>query len=551
MTKREPDWFKDLIIYQIYPRSFMDSDGDGIGDLKGIIGKLDYIASLGVNAVWLSPIYASPCFDNGYDISDYQAINPDYGTFEDFEALRDGCHERGIALIMDLVVNHTSHLHKWFLESRASRTGKYSDYYIWHDPVDGHEPNNWAGSFGGGSAWEWCEERGQYYLHLFSKEQPDLNWQCEAMREDVLKMMKWWGDRGVDGFRVDAISYLEKAPGFPDSPLPPLSSGFSIAMDICSNLPGTHRFINEMNRRVFTPYSMMTVGEVNCRTLQDHYDYASHSRHEFDMCIPFVPPVVEIATWSPLSMKKKIMETYEVMKDDGWWARFLSNHDKPRQVSLYGDDGKWRTRSAKMLCAIMHMLPGTPYVFQGEEIGMKNVSFASIDDYDDIDTKNFYAEKIARGATAEEALAEARLMSRDNARTPMQWTSGKNAGFSAGKPWLGVNPDHVEWNVEKEEGDNASVLAFYKAMIALRRESRAIRRGTLEFLLADDPVIYAFERKDGDEAYFLAANFSADEVRLPLDLSEYGSVVLSNTERTVLDKDTVLAPYEALILRKN
>ena len=549
MQKRKQDWFKDLVIYQIYPRSFMDSNGDGIGDLKGIISRLDYIASLGVNAIWLSPIYSSPCFDNGYDISDYQGINPDYGTFEDFEALRDGCHERGIALIMDLVVNHTSHLHPWFLASKASREGKYSDYYIWHDPVDGHEPNNWAGSFGG-SAWEWVEERGQYYLHLFSKEQPDLNWKCDALKEDIIAMIRWWGDRGVDGFRVDAISYLEKAPGFQDSPLPPLSTGFSLAMDICSNLPGTHKILNELSNRVFQPYSMMTVGEVNCRTLQDYHDYASHSRHEFDMCIPFVPPVVEIATWSPLAMKRKIIETYEVLKEDGWWARFLSNHDKPRQVSLYGDDKKYRARSAKMLCAIMHMLPGTPYVYQGEEIGMADVSYDSIDDYDDIDTRNFYSEKIATGSSPEEALAEARLISRDNARSPMQWDDSANAGFSSGHPWLGVNPDYTEWNVRKEEGDDSSVLSFYKAMIALRHGSEAIRRGSLSFDLPDDPVLYAFERTLGDESYYLVANFSDKETALPLDLSGYGSVVLSNMERTSIGKDAVLQPYEALILKK-
>ena len=549
MQKRKQDWFKDLVIYQIYPRSFMDSNGDGIGDLKGIISRLDYIASLGVNAIWLSPIYSSPCFDNGYDISDYQGINTDYGTFEDFEALRDGCHERGIALIMDLVVNHTSHLHPWFLASKASREGKYSDYYIWHDPVDGHEPNNWAGSFGG-SAWEWVEERGQYYLHLFSKEQPDLNWKCDALKEDIIAMIRWWGDRGVDGFRVDAISYLEKAPGFQDSPLPPLSTGFSLAMDICSNLPGTHKILNELSSRVFQPYSMMTVGEVNCRTLQDYHDYASHSRHEFDMCIPFVPPVVEIATWSPLAMKRKIIETYEVLKEDGWWARFLSNHDKPRQVSLYGDDKKYRARSAKMLCAIMHMLPGTPYVYQGEEIGMADVSYDSIDDYDDIDTRNFYAEKIATGSSPEEALAEARLISRDNARSPMQWDDSANAGFSSGHPWLGVNPDYTEWNVRKEEGDASSVLSFYKAMIALRHGSEAIRRGSLSFDLPDDPVLYAFERTLGDESYYLVANFSDKETALPLDLSGYGRVVLSNMERTSIGKDAVLQPYEALILKK-
>ncbi len=547
--ERKSDWFKDLIVYQIYPRSFMDSNGDGIGDLRGIISKLDYIASLGVNAIWLSPIYESPCFDNGYDISDYMAINPDYGTFEDFIAFRDGCHERGIAVIMDLVVNHTSHLHKWFLESRKSRTGKYSDYYIWKDPVDGHEPNNWAGSFGG-SAWEWVPERGQYYLHLFSKEQPDLNWNCREMREDVIKMIKWWGDQGVDGFRVDAISYLEKAPGFQDSPLPPLSTGFSLAMDICSNLPGTHSAIRELNERVFKPYSMMTVGEVNCRKLSDFHDFASQSRHEFDMCIPFVPPVVERASWSPLSKKKRIIETYNELREDGWWARFLSNHDKPRQVSLYGDAENFRVESAKMLCAITQMLPGTPYIYQGEEIGMADVRYASIDDYNDLDTKNFYNELVATGTPADKALDEARRISRDNARSPMQWSGEKEAGFTSGCPWLGVNPDYTSYNVEKEEGDPDSILSFYKSMTALRMGSVAIRRGDLRFDLEDDETLYAFERSYEDESYYLIANFSKEEREFPLDLSGYGKVVISNYGRETMEEHPVLRPYEVLILRK-
>ena len=547
--KRSKDWFKDLVIYQIYPRSFMDSNGDGIGDLKGIISRLDYIASLGVNAIWLSPIYESPCYDNGYDISDYQSIDSIYGSFDDFIAFRDGCHERGIAVIMDLVINHTSHMHKWFRASSASRTGAYSDYYIWKDPVDGHEPNNWAGSFGG-SAWEWVPERGQYYLHLFSQEQPDLNWNCREMREDVIKMIKWWGDQGVDGFRVDAISYLEKAPGFQDSPLPPLSTGFSLAMDICSNLPGTHSAIRELNERVFKPYSMMTVGEVNCRKLSDFHDFASQARHEFDMCIPFVPPVVEMASWSPLSKKKRIIETYNELREDGWWARFLSNHDKPRQVSLYGDAENFRVESAKMLCAITQMLPGTPYIYQGEEIGMADVRYASIDDYNDLDTKNFYNELVATGTPADKALDEARRISRDNARSPMQWSGEKEAGFTSGRPWLGVNPDYTSYNVEKEEGDPDSILSFYKSMTALRMGSVAIRRGDLRFDLEDDETLYAFERSYEDESYYLIANFSKEEREFPLDLSGYGKVVISNYGRETMEEHPVLRPYEVLILRK-
>ena len=545
--KRSKDWFKDLVVYQIYPRSFMDSNGDGIGDLKGIISRLDYIASLGVNAIWLSPIYESPCYDNGYDISDYQSIDPMYGTFDDFIAFRDGCHERGIAVIMDLVINHTSHMHRWFKASSASRTGEYSDYYIWKDPVDGHEPNNWASCFGG-SAWEWCPERGQYYLHLFAKEQPDLNWECEALRNEVFGMIKWWIDNGVDGFRVDAISYMEKYPGFADSPEPPMPDGYSLAMNECSNREGTHRIISCIKQSLLEPASIMSVGEVNCMKLSDYHDYASQSRHEFDMCIPFISPIVEISSWSPLSMKKNIIDTYAELKADGWWARFLSNHDKPRQVSLYGNDREYRKESAKMLASIMHMLPGTPFVFQGEELAMADIRYESIDDYDDIDTKNVYREMILSGKSEDEALDIAAAVSRDNARTPMQWTAERNAGFSEGTPWLGVNPDYKDVNVEKELDDPDSVLSFYRELIHLRRDSECIRRGNLSFQLEDDPYLFVFSRTFGDESYMVVANISNARRHCHADVPSC-DVIMSNYGRASASSDMDLEPYEAVIVK--
>ena len=545
--KRSKDWFKDLVIYQIYPRSFMDSNGDGIGDLKGIISRLDYIASLGVNAIWLSPIYESPCYDNGYDISDYQSIDPMYGTFDDFIAFRDGCHERGIAVIMDLVINHTSHMHRWFKASSASRTGEYSDYYIWKDPVDGHEPNNWASCFGG-SAWEWCPERGQYYLHLFAKEQPDLNWECEALRNEVFGMIKWWIDNGVDGFRVDAISYMEKYPGFADSPEPPMPDGYSLAMNECSNREGTHRIISCIKQSLLEPASIMSVGEVNCMKLSDYHDYASQSRHEFDMCIPFISPIVEISSWSPLSMKKNIIDTYAELKADGWWARFLSNHDKPRQVSLYGNDREYRKESAKMLASIMHMLPGTPFVFQGEELAMADIRYDSIDDYDDIDTKNVYREMILSGKSEAEALDIAAAVSRDNARTPMQWSAERNAGFSEGTPWLGVNPDYKDVNAEKEIDDPDSVLSFYRDLIHLRRGSECIRRGDLSFLLEDDPYLFVFSRNLGNESYMVIANFSDSRRHCHADVPSC-DVIMSNYGRASVSSDMDLEPYEAVIVK--
>ena len=545
--KRSKDWFKDLVIYQIYPRSFMDSNGDGIGDLKGIISRLDYIASLGVNAIWLSPIYESPCYDNGYDISDYQSIDPMYGTFDDFIAFRDGCHERGIAVIMDLVINHTSHMHRWFKASSASRTGEYSDYYIWKDPVDGHEPNNWASCFGG-SAWEWCPERGQYYLHLFAKEQPDLNWECEALRNEVFGMIKWWIDNGVDGFRVDAISYMEKYPGFADSSEPPMPDGYSLAMNECSNREGTHRIISCIKQSLLEPASIMSVGEVNCMKLSDYHDYASQSRHEFDMCIPFISPIVEISSWSPLSMKKNIIDTYAELKADGWWARFLSNHDKPRQVSLYGNDREYRKESAKMLASIMHMLPGTPFVFQGEELAMADIRYDSIDDYDDIDTKNVYREMILSGKSEAEALDIAAAVSRDNARTPMQWSAERNAGFSEGTPWLGVNPDYKDVNAEKEIDDPDSVLSFYRDLIHLRRGSECIRRGDLSFQLEDDPYLFVFSRNLGNESYMVIANFSDSRRHCHADVPSC-DVIMSNYGRASVSSDMDLEPYEAVIVK--
>ena len=525
----------------------MDSNGDGIGDLKGIISRLDYIASLGVNAIWLSPIYESPCYDNGYDISDYQSIDPMYGTFDDFIAFRDGCHERGIAVIMDLVINHTSHMHRWFKASSASRTGEYSDYYIWKDPVDGHEPNNWASCFGG-SAWEWCPERGQYYLHLFAKEQPDLNWECEALRNEVFGMIKWWIDNGVDGFRVDAISYMEKYPGFADSPEPPMPDGYSLAMNECSNREGTHRIISCIKQSLLEPASIMSVGEVNCMKLSDYHDYASQSRHEFDMCIPFISPIVEISSWSPLSMKKNIIDTYAELKADGWWARFLSNHDKPRQVSLYGNDREYRKESAKMLAAIMHMLPGTPFVFQGEELAMADIRYDSIDDYDDIDTKNVYREMILSGKSEAEALDIAAAVSRDNARTPMQWSAERNAGFSEGTPWLGVNPDYKDVNVEKELDDPDSVLSFYRELIHLRRDSECIRRGDLSFQLEDDPYLFVFSRTLGNESYMVIANFSDSRRHCHADVPSC-DVIMSNYGRASASSDMDLEPYEAVIVK--
>ena len=536
------DWYKDLVVYQIYPKSFKDSNGDGIGDLKGIISKLPYLKSLGINAIWLSPIYKSPFVDNGYDISDYMDIDPRFGSMDDFKEYLEKCHELGIYVIMDLVVNHTSNQHKWFVESSSSRDNPYSDYYIWRD-----EPNNWAASFGG-SAWTYSEKRGQYYLHLFSEGQPDLNWKSEKVQKEIFSMIDWWCRLGVDGFRVDAISYLEKA-DFSYSPNPVDVSGYALAFDINSNRPGTHSMISRIRTEIFDKYNVMSVGEVCCYDMQDHFNYCSDSRKEFNMAIPFVPPIVEIESWTPLNMKKQIKDSYEVLKNDGWWARFLSNHDKPRQVSLYGNDSIYRVQSAKMLAAITELLPGTPFIFQGEELGMTNVYYDSIEDYDDIDTKNIYHLEILKGKSEEEALRYAQSVSRDNARSPMQWSSDVNGGFSEGKPWLGVNPNYSFINAEEEEGRADSVLSFYKKLIQLRKDNNAIRRGDFEFLDEDSPVLFNYRRFDDKDEFIVISNFSDSEAECSKDISGYYPV-LKNYDKEYKDRIDQLQPYEAVVLKR-
>lgn len=399
--KHKKDWYKELVIYQIYPRSFKDGNGDGIGDLRGMIEKLDYLKELGVNAVWMSPVYASPNVDNGYDISDYFSIMEEFGSMEDWEEFQEGAHARGIAVIMDLVLNHTSDRHRWFQESKKSKDNPYSDFYIWRDPApDGGAPNGWMSVFGG-SAWEYEPERNQYYLHLFAKEQPDLNWDCEETREKIFDIIRFWNEKGVDGYRVDAISYLDKGlDGRADFQE-------KIGTVACANLEGTHRYIREMAKKTFAPGHLVSVGEVNINNEEDSRKYSSAASGEFHMAIPFVPPIVEIKTWSPEKLKEDLERDYRVLKEDGWWARFFSNHDKPRQVSLYGNDTVYWKESAKMLACYLHTLPGTPFVYQGEELGMTNVRYHSIEEYDDIDTKNYYRTMLAEGASEEEALAEA------------------------------------------------------------------------------------------------------------------------------------------------
>lgn len=547
MTEQK-DWIKDLVIYQIYPRSFYDSNGDGIGDLPGILQKLDYLEELGINALWLSPVYRSPNDDNGYDISGYQEIMEEFGTMEDWDRLRDACRKKGIRMIMDLVVNHSSDEHPWFLESRSSRENPRSDYYIWRDPVDGHEPNNWGSAFGG-SAWEYVPERGQYYFHYFSKKQPDLNWACQELRDSVIEMMNWWADKGVEGFRVDAISYLDKPRDFPDSALPPRPDGYSFP-DCLICRPGTHAYIREMNRRVFAPRNLLTVGEVAAPTVEELGNYVKTDREEFDMAIPFVLPKTEIDTWSPERLKKEIEESYQAMKEDGWWARFSSNHDKPRQVSLYGDDGEYWEVSAKFLAMFLHSLPGTPYVYQGEEIGMTNVKLPSIEDYDDPSTRDQYQQYLLSGMDPEAALAQAQLESRDNARTPMQWDGSENGGFTSGTPWLKTNPNTRDINVEAQRQDPHSVYQCYRKLIALRKQSSALSRGDLTFLETGHPKLIALTRSAAEETLLAFHNFSREEQEIPASLLEGADeILLSSYDREGGYRGPLLRPYESVMFR--
>ncbi len=507
--------------------------------------KLDYLKELGVTAVWMSPVYASPNVDNGYDISDYRQIMEEFGTMEDWERFRDGAHERGIAIIMDLVLNHSSDRHQWFRESKKSRNNPFRDYYIWRDPApDGGAPNGWLSVFGG-SAWEYVEERGQYYLHFFAKEQPDLNWDNDETREGIFDIIRFWNEKGVDGYRVDAISYLDKGlDGRAD-----MSEAFGTSS--CANLEGTHRHIKDMVKKTIKPDNLMTVGEVIIRNDQDARDYTSAASGEFDMAIAFVPPIVEIKTWSPERFKREVEENYECLKEDGWWARFLSNHDKPRQVSLYGDDKRYWKESAKMLGCYLHTLPGTPFVYQGEELGMTNYGLPSIEDYDDIDTKNYYHTMIQEGAAKEEALAQAQSVSRDNARTPMQWDESPNAGFSPSRPWLPVNPNYTQINARQQMEDPDSIFQFYQKLIVLRKENPVMVHGDFRLCGPKEGPVIAYTRSLGEETWLAVHNFSDREIWFEHEnVSEDSLVIISNYKDPKLKEGAVqLRPYETLVIR--
>ncbi|WP_067621733.1 glycoside hydrolase family 13 protein [Alicyclobacillus acidiphilus] len=545
-------WWKEAVVYQIYPRSFMDGNGDGIGDLKGIIGKLDYLRWLGVDVIWLCPIYKSPNDDMGYDISDYRAIMDEFGTMDDFEQMLVGIHERGMKLVMDLVVNHTSDEHEWFVQSRASRDNPYRDYYIWRD-----RPNNWA-SFFGGSAWELDGRTGQYYLHLFSRKQPDLNWENPKVRSEIYDMMRWWLDKGVDGFRMDVINCISKVPGLPDAPG---EGGLAWGGAFFLNGPRVHEYLKEMHTEVLSRYDVMTVGETLSVTPEQALEYVGFDRAELNMVFQFEMMDIDagpggkwdLKSWKLSEFKRIFSRWQTALAGSGWNSLYLNNHDQPRLVSRFGNDGRYRIESAKMLATLLHTLQGTPFVYQGEEIGMTNVHFDSIDQYRDIETINWYNEQVAKGErSVDEIVKSIHAKGRDNSRTPMQWSSAHNAGFSDGLPWLQVNENYREINVEQQLADPDSVLHYYRRLIQLRKRHPVMVYGNYDLLYPADEKIYAFVRELGNAALLTVLNFT-DEQQVflcPEHLCPKGfELVLSNYEVGDANLPTRLSlrPYEARV----
>jgi oligo-1,6-glucosidase len=554
-------WWKEAVVYQIYPRSFKDANGDGIGDIRGIISKLDYLKELGIDVVWLSPIYKSPNDDNGYDISDYRDIMDEFGTMEDWEEMLEEMHKRGIKLVMDLVVNHTSDEHPWFIESRKSKDNPYRDYYIWRPGKDGKEPNNWE-SFFSGSAWEYDETTGEYYLHLFSKKQPDLNWENPKVREEVYEMMKFWLDKGVDGFRMDVINMISKVPGLPDGESQEgkkYVSGGKYFM----NGPRVHEFLQEMNREVLSKYDIMTVGETPGVTPAEGILYTDPSRHELNMVFQFEHVDLDsgpggkwdIKPWTLTDLKKTMTKWQKELEGKGWNSLYLNNHDQPRAVSRFGDDGKYRVESAKMLGTFLHMMQGTPYIYQGEELGMTNVRFPSIEDYRDIETLNMYKERVEEyGEDPKEVLKKIYYKGRDNARTPMQWDDSEHAGFTTGTPWIQVNPNYKDINAKAALEDPNSVFHYYKKLIQLRKQHEIIVYGTYDLILEDDPYIYAYTRTLGNEKLVVITNFSSETpiFRLPDEIT-YTTKELLISNYAVNEEEDLreirLQPWEARVYK--
>ena len=566
------DWWKSAVVYQVYPRSFADSNGDGIGDLPGILQHLDHLEDLGVDVVWLSPIYASPGDDNGYDISDYQAIDPTFGTLEDFDHLVKELHSRGMKLVMDLVVNHTSDEHPWFIESSSGPSSPKRDWYWWRKPRSGFaggqqgaEPTNWE-SFFSGPTWEYDEASGDYYLHLFSRKQPDLNWENPEVRAAVYSMMGWWLDRGVDGFRMDVINLISKDPELPDGKVA-AGAVFGDGFPHYSYGPRIHEFLREMRAEVFArrPGQLVTVGEMPGATVEQAKLFTDSNRHELSMVFQFEHVGLDHGDggkWDPRpldlrELKQSFKRWQEGLADVGWNSLYWNNHDQPRAVSRFGNDGEYWSESAKLLAAVLHLQRGTPYIFQGEELGMTNVPFSDITVIRDIESLNYFAEAIqVRGATAESVLPAIRRIGRDNARTPMQWTASRHGGFTDGTPWIAANPNYETINAASQRATVGSVYEFYRSLIKLRHDEPAVTLGDFRMLAVDHPRLFSYIRTTAQVQLLILANFASetlDTADLPdLDSATWrgSELLLSNYPQTLSSSTGALRPWEVRVMRR-
>lgn len=548
-------WWKELIAYQIYPKSFMDSNGDGIGDIQGIISKLDYLKDLGIDLIWLCPMYKSPNHDNGYDISDYKDILDEFGTMDDFNKLLSEVHNRGMKLIIDLVINHTSHEHPWFIESRSSRDNPKRDWYIWREGKGDEEPNNWESIFKG-SAWEFCENSEQYYLHLFAKEQPDLNWENKEVRNELYKMINWWLDKGIDGFRVDAISHIKKEEGLKDMDNPE-GLKYVSSFEKHMNVEGINSHLKELKEETFSKYDIVTVGEANGVSANEADHWVAEDEGTFNMIFQFE----HLNLWNyeegqgfDVKAYKDVLTNWQnSLEGKGWNALFIENHDIPRVVSTWGNDKEYLTECAKAFGAIYFLQKGTPFIYQGQELGMTNVKYHSISEYDDVKTINTYNERIESGVSEEIALKEAWVTSRDNSRTPMQWNSNKNAGFTCGKPWIGVNENYKTINVEVEERDENSVLNFYKKLIRLKKSNEALIYGVYDLILEEDENIFAYTRTLNNHKFLIMANLTEEKAKYIYEKEKLNSkdLILNNYEVCAHENLTefTLKPYECRVYK--
>lgn len=535
-------WWKKAVVYQVYPKSFNDTTGSGVGDLAGITEKLDYLKELGITVIWLSPVYESPGDDNGYDISDYEQIDPAFGTMEDMEQLIAEAKKRGIYIVMDLVVNHTSDEHEWFEEAKSSRDNPYRDYYIWRDPVDGGVPNDLQSTFGG-SAWEYSEETDQYYLHLFSKKQPDLNWENPAMRQDVYQMMNFWLDKGIGGFRLDVIDLIGKQPD----------------QLVTADGPKLHEYLQEMNEATFGHQDVLTVGETWSATVQNAKQYSNPDGSELSMVFQFEHILLDqqddgekwdLKPLNLVDLKRTLAKWQTELGDEGWNSLFWNNHDTPRIVSRWGDDEEYRQESAKLFAILLHLMKGTPYIYQGEEIGMTNYEMASLDDIYDIESINMYHERLAAGYSEADILTSINAKGRDHARTPMQWRGDQaHAGFTVGQPWIPVNDNFTEINVAQNLAEKDSVFATYQQLIQYRKDHDIVVKGDFQLLYPDHPAVFAYKRQWQDDAFVVFANVSEEEQTVDVAELSLNDVIINNyDEVTVRDGQLTLEPYQAIAI---